>query len=93
LAAYFIAEVEWHQPDRIPEYERLLMPSVEKFAGRFLAASEHPDVVEGEWHGRAVILRFDTIGQAREWYASPEYAQSLAIRHRSATSNLVLLER
>jgi uncharacterized protein (DUF1330 family) len=39
-----------------------------------------------------VVIEFPSADDARRWHGSPEYAPALAMRQRSATGNLVLVE-
>ena len=92
MAAYFVAEVDWHDEAARAEYTRLLTPSVERFGGQFLLRTREPVVMEGEWHGDAVVLRFDSVERATEWFASDDYKAALEVRLRAATSNIVLVD-
>jgi uncharacterized protein (DUF1330 family) len=38
------------------------------------------------------VIEFPSADDARRWHGSPEYAPVLAMRQRSATGNLVLVE-
>jgi len=39
-----------------------------------------------------VMIEFETMEQARKWYASPEYAQTIPLRQRCANTSLILVE-
>jgi uncharacterized protein (DUF1330 family) len=51
------------------------------------------EVVEGMIRPKSVVVvEFDTLDQARKWYASPEYAKAIPMRQRAASSSLVIVE-
>jgi uncharacterized protein (DUF1330 family) len=39
-----------------------------------------------------VIIQFPTMEQARSWLNSPVYSEAKKIRHRTAISNMVVVE-
>ena len=93
MPAYVIADVVWHDESQHAIESENFLPVLEKFGGKFLAASSNPEVLEGDWKfRRIVILEFPTMKAFHEWYRSPEYAPMLAIRLKHATTNAVLVD-
>lgn len=93
MSAYVIVEVDVHDPETYEEYRRLVPPIVAAYGGEYLARGGRTETLEGDWSPRRlVILRFESMERAREWWRSPEYAPVKAMRHRSAHSKMVLLE-
>jgi uncharacterized protein (DUF1330 family) len=41
---------------------------------------------------RLVILEFETAARAKEWLDSKEYSAARALRHKTAQSNLIVVE-
>jgi len=39
-----------------------------------------------------VVVEFDTMEQARRWYASPEYAKTIPMRQQAANASLILVD-
>jgi uncharacterized protein (DUF1330 family) len=39
-----------------------------------------------------VVVAFDTLEQAKLWYASPEYQATIPARQRSANASLILVD-
>ena len=62
----------------------------EDYGGKFIAISDEPEVIEGEWSGRLVILEFPDREKARAWYDSPRYRDVRKIRWASSTTNMAL---
>jgi uncharacterized protein (DUF1330 family) len=93
MAAYVIADVSVHDADSYDDYKRMAPVSIAKYGGRYLARGGATEPLEGTWRPtRLVILEFPTYARAKEWWASAEYAPAKALRHQTATSNLMLLE-
>jgi uncharacterized protein (DUF1330 family) len=64
----------------------------DKFSGKLVAADDGVEVIEGSWpFTRTVLIEFPNKEHARAWYQSDEYQAVVGLRHRSATSNLVLV--
>jgi uncharacterized protein (DUF1330 family) len=69
-----------------------------KLAGKAMAGStllsfdQKPDVLEGEWHGtQTVLLEFESVEAAREWYNSDAYQAAAKLRQAAANCNGVIL--
>ena len=93
MAAYVIAEVNVTDPTLYEDYKKLVPATVAKYGGRFAARGGAVDAKEGGWNpARIVILEFPSMAQARKWYDSPEYAPALAMRLKSASAKLILVE-
>lgn len=93
MSAYVIVDIVVHDPGRYEEYKRLAGPTVLQYGGRYVVRGGHTEKLEGsrEPH-RVVVLEFPTLGRAREWWNSPEYAPAKAIRLQVATSDMILVE-
>jgi uncharacterized protein (DUF1330 family) len=92
VAAYVIASLTIKDPVRFEEYRRTLLPSMQKYGAR-LVARGGPIVLEGEWpRERLIIAEFPSMEQAREWWASPEYAEPKALRQATAETELVIVQ-
>ena len=68
-------------------------PSLEKYGGRVIVGAGPFEVMEGSWAPhRVVVMEFDSVERAREWYASDEFAPALAIRLKAATTDLIIVD-
>jgi uncharacterized protein (DUF1330 family) len=93
MAAYFIANVDVHDPKAIEEYRQGVPATVAKYGGRFLVRGGGHSRLEGQWEPtRLVILEFPSMEQAKRWYDSPEYRDLKALRVKAASTDLVLVE-
>jgi uncharacterized protein (DUF1330 family) len=93
MAAYVIADVDVTDPARFEEYRRQVSPTIEKYGGRYLVRGGATEKVEGNREPRRlVIIEFDSMERARQWYHSPEYSGPIKLRHQSARTNLIFVE-
>jgi uncharacterized protein (DUF1330 family) len=93
MAAYVIANVDVIEPAGYQEYRALVGATVEKYGGRFLVRGGPHEIVEGDWRpSRVVVLEFPSMAVARRWYGSEEYRHPLALRLKSARSELIFVE-
>jgi uncharacterized protein (DUF1330 family) len=93
LAAYVIVDIDIHDSETYGEYRRLAPASVAAYGGRYLARGGRTDVLEGNWSPhRLVILEFPDMDRAKEWLDCSDYAPVKALRHKSAHSNMVVIE-
>ena len=57
-----------------------------------LAFAQNPTVVEGDWHGsQTVVLEFESVDAAKEWYYSDAYQEAAKIRQGAAECNGVIV--
>jgi uncharacterized protein (DUF1330 family) len=76
----------------ISAYAQQAVPTIVQAGGRILVADDAPEPIEGSWHGtRTVVIEFDSVEAARNWYRSPEYQGLVALRQAAADSNAVIV--
>jgi uncharacterized protein (DUF1330 family) len=93
MPAFLIADTEIHDPTVYDEYKRRVLPTIQKFGGRFLVRGGQHEVLEGSWQPhRLVVIEFPDMVQLRAWYSSPEYAPLLVLRQPAARDHLVAVE-
>jgi uncharacterized protein (DUF1330 family) len=93
MTAYVIADISVHDQDTYREYAALVPDTLKPHGGRFIVRGGASETLEGDWQPRRlVVIEFPTADDARRWHESPEYAPALAMRQRSATGSLVLVE-
>lgn len=93
MAAYVIVEVEIRDPQAYQEYAKGASATIAQYGGRYLVRGGAVEPKEGGWNPqRVVVLEFPTMEHAKRWYASPEYAPLLAIRHRAASSRMIFVD-
>jgi uncharacterized protein (DUF1330 family) len=93
MPAYVIADTVITDQKTYDEYKRGVVPTIEKFGGRFITRGGKHVVLEGTWQPhRLVIIEFPNMEAAASWYNSPEYAPLLALRRPAATLDLVAVD-
>ncbi|RPK44447.1 hypothetical protein EES39_16900 [Streptomyces sp. ADI92-24] len=94
MTAYAIAHLH---PDGLPneevlEYIERIQSTMDPYGGRFLVHNTPVEVMEGDWPGALVILKFPAIEAARTWFASPAYQELAPLRSRNMAGDVVLVD-
>ncbi len=94
MSAYVLAQIQIDDPEEYQNYLAGFMPIFERHGGELLATSKNKTIViEGSWsYPSTVIMKFPSIEAAQSWYDDPDYKALAEHRHRSAQTNLVLIE-
>jgi len=93
MAAYIAVQVEVQDQATYDEYRKLVPASLAAYGGRFVVRGGSTETLEGSWSPkRFVMLQFDSVGQAKKWWASPEYAPAKALRQKSAKTEMIVVE-
>jgi uncharacterized protein (DUF1330 family) len=93
MSAYIIVEIDVHDPVGYEEYKKLAGPSVEARGGKYIVRGGKTEVLEGDWQPkRIVVLEFPSLDDAKGWLNSDEYREPRKMRHRTATTNMILVE-
>ena len=90
---YVIAEVEVTDPATMQKYREKVPETLAPFHHSFLVRGSNIQSLEGEApKGGIVVIAFDSVEKAREWYDSPAYAAIKPIRQSAAKSRLFIVE-
>jgi uncharacterized protein (DUF1330 family) len=93
MSVYVIAEISIHDPVQYEEYKRLSLPSLKPFNGKFIVRGGKTVTLEGDWDPeRIVVAEFPDTAHALEWWNSDIYAPAKAIRQRTATTKMIMVE-
>ena len=93
MAGYVIADIDVTDPVAYQGYAKLTPEIIAKYGGKFLVRGGEAEVVEGTWTpNRLVVIEFESLEQAKKFYDSDEYRPVKAIRHKTAVSNMVIVE-
>ena len=91
--AYVIAEVEVTDPTTLKKYSDKAPQIVASFNGRYVVRGGKVQALEGEPpKGFIVVIGFDSVEKAREWYDSPAYAAIKPFRQSSTKSRIFIAE-
>ncbi|MGA2354154.1 MAG: DUF1330 domain-containing protein [Terriglobales bacterium] len=90
---YVIAEVEVTDPTTLKKYGEKAPQIVASFNGHYVVRGGDVQALEGEPpKGYIVVIGFDSVQKAREWYDSPAYAAIRPFRQSSTKSRLFIVE-
>ena len=93
MSAYVVVQVDITDAASYARYRELAPPSIATYGGRYLVRGGPSTILEGSWQpSRLVILEFPDAASARAWWDSPEYAPAKALRQRSASTEMLLIE-
>ena len=94
MPAFLILEVkEVHDEETYATYRAGVPANLAAAGGTYLVRTGELEVLEGDWHPkRVVVIRFDSAEAARQWLSGSGYSELRAMRHRAATTNMILVE-
>ena len=93
MSAYVISEVEFFDRERVEIYRKLASESIAAYGGRYLVRGGASELIEGSPAPKTlVIVEFQSMARAKEWYASPAYAKALVAREGALDRRLVFVE-
>jgi uncharacterized protein (DUF1330 family) len=87
---YIILTEDVKDPAGMGEYGKLARQAMA--GATLLSFDRKPEVLEGEWHGsQTVVLEFESVEAAREWYQSDAYQEAAKLRQAAADCNAVVV--
>jgi uncharacterized protein (DUF1330 family) len=90
---YLIAEVEITDPGKLQNYAEKVERTLAPFNHRYVVRTTKIQTLEGDVPtNRIVIIAFDSVDKAREFYDSPAYAAIRPIRQSAAKSRIFIVE-
>lgn len=93
MTAYLIAMVDIHDGAAYEEYLEKVPAMLAKYCGEFVVRGGATDVVEGSWpSGLIVVLEFPDYSDAQALLDDADYQNIAAIRHRTTTSHIWLVD-
>ena len=93
MPAYVIVEIEIVDPVGYEGYKKQAAATVAQHGGKYIVRGGATEVLEGDWKPkRIVILQFDSMARAKEWLNCEEYREPRKMRHRTAKTNMILVE-
>jgi uncharacterized protein (DUF1330 family) len=92
MAAYIIADIEITDVAQYDKYRPLSTAAQQAHGVEVLARGGKTERLEGRAPGRMVILKFQSMAAAREFYDSPEYRKARETRAGAANMNMVIVD-
>ncbi len=93
MAAYIISEIEVTDPVGYEEYKKQASSAVPKYGGKYIVRGGKTETLEGDWNPkRIVVMEFPSSEQAKAWLNGEEYRAPRQMRHRAATTQMIVVE-
>jgi uncharacterized protein (DUF1330 family) len=93
MSAYVIVEIDVTDPVGYEEYKKQAGATVAQHGGKYIVRGGKTEVLEGDWKPkRIVVLEFESMQRAKEWLNCEEYREPRKMRHRTAKTNMILVE-
>jgi uncharacterized protein (DUF1330 family) len=93
MSAYVIVEIDVTDPVGYEEYKKQAGATVAQHGGKYVVRGGKTEVLEGDWKPkRIVVLQFESMQRAKEWLNCEEYREPRKMRHRTAKTNMILVE-
>jgi uncharacterized protein (DUF1330 family) len=77
-------------------FSKLVLPKAQPVilgaGGKFITRTEKLTALDGTAPQRFVVIGFDSVGKAKDWYASPAWQEVDALRKKFTTSRLFVAE-
>jgi uncharacterized protein (DUF1330 family) len=87
---YVIITEDIKDPAGMAEYGKLASQTMG--GAKVLAFGPAVETLEGQWHGtQTVLLEFESVDEAKEWYFSDAYQEALKLRQAAADCNGVIV--
>lgn len=93
MTAYVIVDIQVTDPVGYADYKEAAQWTIPVYGGKYIARGGKTETLEGDWQSnRLVLLEFPSVEQAKAWLNSPEYAPARALRHKYASSRMIVVE-
>jgi uncharacterized protein (DUF1330 family) len=90
--AYIVVELNVEDHEGFAEYAEKATVTVSQYGGSFIVLAADAQAIEGaEPDGFVTILKFDSVEDAQDWLASPEYSAVKGIRHSTSRTRQYLV--
>jgi uncharacterized protein (DUF1330 family) len=93
MPAYLIANVDIRDNEIFKDYMKTTPSIIKQFGGKFLVRGGAFEICEGNWNPkRLVVVEFESMQKARQFYNSPEYKAIIDLRQSSAYTEWVFVD-
>ena len=90
--AYIIFNVNVTNPEQYDAYRVLSGQAMQEYNAEVLVRGGEMTVLEGQMYARTVILKFESVAQARAFYESETYRKGRELRKDAAIANIAIVE-
>ena len=90
---YIIVEIDVTDLVGYEEYKKLAGATVKAYGGEYIVRGGATETLEGDWYPkRIVILKFESVERAKQWWGCREYSEPKKMRHRTAETKMIVGE-
>ena len=90
--AYIIFNVNVTTPEQYDAYRVLSGQAMQEYNAEVLVRGGDMTVLEGQMYTRTVVLKFESVAQARAFYDSETYRKARELRKDAAIANIAIVE-
>ena len=90
--AYIIFNVNVINPEQYDAYRVLSGQAMQEYNAEVLVRGGDMTVLEGQMYARTVVLKFESVAQARAFYDSETYRKARELRKDAAIANIAIIE-
>ena len=90
--AYIIFNVNVINPEQYDAYRVLSGQAMQEYNAEVLVRGGDMTVLEGQMYTRTVVLKFESVAQARAFYDSETYRKARELRKDAAIANIAIVE-
>ncbi len=94
MAAWVIGAIQKvNDADGFAAYGAVAGPTVAQYGGKRVAGGTKIEIADGTWSPAGmVVLEFENMTKAKEWYNSPEYQAVVGQRISTSDSGLIFVD-
>ena len=85
MSGYVVVNLSVLDSEKMAEYSAVAGPSIKKYGGEVLFKGKS-EALSGARYDMLVIVRFDSVDKAREWYNSDDYQAIIPTRNMAMKS-------
>ncbi len=79
--------------EKFKDYLKAIPSVIKQFGGKFLVRGGDFEICEGSWNPkRLVMVEFESMQKAKQFYNSPEYQAIIGLRQSSAYTEWVFVD-
>ena len=89
---YLVANIRVQDKEKFASFSGMAGPVIKTYGGKVLAKGPNAERHEGDLKGVVMMIEFDSLKEARNFYFSDEYQAAKAIRDECSETDLMLIE-
>jgi len=93
MPGYVIVEIDVLDSAGYEEYKNQAGATVTAYGGKYIVRGGATETLEGDWKPkRLVVLEFESVQRAKDWWNSQEYRELKKMRQRTAQAKMIVVE-